>query len=487
MYRRIVQFIEKFHMIGKEDSVILGISGGADSVCLFFVLLQYMKDLHGDEYGKYLRGIHVHHGIRGAEADGDMEFVQKLLEGEGVTCQIRKCDVPMYAKEKHITLEEAGRILRYKIFRRAAEEVLENRSRGRVRIAVAHNENDNAETILHNLCRGSSLKGLQGILPVNDDVIRPLLCVKRNEIENFLKERGIFYQTDGTNLETSYTRNRIRLLALPMLEEQVNEQAISHIADVGNDVRAAEQFLEKITKKEYEKIVSGDTTTIIMSIPALKELDEYLAKRVLRRGIEQMNGGLKDVTRTHVEQLYQLLDKQSGKSIQLPNQIKASISFGKLILQKEKSNIAETSMQEEVEIVEPGIYIFGEKPVKFQVSEYFLQNEEEIINFLEKNIKNGENFYTKFFDYDKMEFTLRLRYRKSGDILAIDSTLRHKKLKSFFIDEKIPQEQRGKIPLLADGSHILWIVGYRISERYKVTRTTRHVLKVTVTCSDIDY
>lgn len=479
MYKKVMQYIEKFQMIQKEESVIVGISGGADSVCLFYVLLQYMKDLHGAEFGKYLKGVHVHHGIRGLEAKRDMDFVQTLLDREGVTCYVHEYDVPAYAKEQGLTVEEAGRILRYETFRHVAEEI-KREQKGNVKIAVAHNENDNAETILHNLCRGTGLKGMRGILPVNDEIIRPLLCISRTEIEAYLQERGIDYQTDATNLETEYTRNRLRLEILPMLTEQVNTHTIAHIVSAGEDAGAAEQFLERVTLEHYRTVVTEDKERIFVDIQKIKALDSYLAKRILRLCMERICGSLKDVTRTHIETLFLLLDKQSGKSLQLQRDIKAMISYDKLILGREQLQTDVQPQCEELEIKIPGTYTFGIEPLQFEFSELFFDEEAEVIKFLENNIKNEENFYTKHFDCDKMKFMLRLRYRKAGDLFSIGSTLKHKKLKSYFIDEKIPKEQRSYIPLLTDGNHILWIVGHRISEAYKVTKDTRHILKVTV-------
>ena len=199
MLERVRAYAEKYQMIRPGDRIVAGISGGADSVCLLFLLRELCR-----EKGAGLFAVHVNHGLRGAEAGEDEAYVRKLCGELKVPLRVFSFDVRGRAREEHLTLEEAGRLCRYEAFEEEAERI------GGTRIAVAHHAGDQAETVLFQLFRGSGLKGLAGIRPVRDNVIRPLLCTGREEIEAWLTERGIEWRTDSTNLTTDYTRNRIR-------------------------------------------------------------------------------------------------------------------------------------------------------------------------------------------------------------------------------------------------------------------------------------
>ena len=226
MYQKVKAYVKKWHMLQKEDSVIAGISGGADSVCLLFMLLKLQKEL-----GFALMAVHVNHGIRGAEAERDEAYVKRLCRQWNVRLKVYRENVPAYAKKHGMTEEEAGRDIRRTCFCKVLKEW------GGTKIALAHHENDNVETLLWNLCRGTGIRGLGGIAPVNDVWIRPLLCVKRREIESYLKKRGISYCTDTTNADRRYMRNRIRMDVIPYLEDCVNTESVSqHGKDDGADV-----------------------------------------------------------------------------------------------------------------------------------------------------------------------------------------------------------------------------------------------------------
>ena len=234
MYQRVKAYVEAYHMLGKEDRVIAGISGGADSICLLFVLLELKKELGFD-----LVAVHVHHGLRGEAADRDEDYVRQVCTEQKIPLEVFHRDVRAYAGERGLTEEEAGREVRREAFLECAVR------RSATRIALAHHRNDNAETVLFHLCRGSSLEGLSGIPPVSGCWIHPLLCVDRREIESYLEKRGISYCTDETNQEMCYTRNRIRGRVIPCLEENVNPRAMEHIADTAQRLRLAAEFVRE--------------------------------------------------------------------------------------------------------------------------------------------------------------------------------------------------------------------------------------------------
>lgn len=237
---KVRKYMEQFNMAEKGESVIVGVSGGADSVCLYKILLELKNYFDID-----IIAVHIHHGIRGEEADRDMNFVENMCNNDGVKFRYYKYDVPGYAKTNGLSEEEAGRTLRYKAFDEVAKELISN---GRsVKIAVAHNRNDSAETFIHNLCRGSGLKGLAGIPCKNGSIIRPVLCLTREEIEMYLSEHNITHIDDSTNFTEDYTRNKIRHRVLPYLSENINDNSISHICQAADELREIEDYLSEVT------------------------------------------------------------------------------------------------------------------------------------------------------------------------------------------------------------------------------------------------
>lgn len=286
--------IEKYQMIPKNSHVIVGLSGGADSVCLLKLLKEYKKQ---QEFQLY--AVHVNHHIRGEEAVRDEEFSKAVCKKLEVPFTVFHYDVPQIAKEEKLSLEEAGRNVRREAFEKAMKNI---KVSGRKMIALAHHENDNAETVLHNLMRGSGAAGLGGIRPVSgekDSYIRPLLFVKRAEIEKYLKGQGISWVTDSTNEETEYTRNKIRHQIIPVMEE-INPQAVSCIGRAAENMWKIEEYLQEQTDILYRKYVkkTGDTFCIAKECFSEKEImQSYLIMRVL----EQASKGKKNITATHIE------------------------------------------------------------------------------------------------------------------------------------------------------------------------------------------
>ena len=463
---KVRKYMEQFNMAEKGESVIVGVSGGADSVCLYKILLELKNYFDID-----IIAVHIH-GIRGDEADRDMKFVENMCKNDGVKFKCYKYNVPEYAKANGLSEEEAGRMLRYKAFDEVAKELISN---GRsVKIAVAHNRNDSAETFIHNLCRGSGLKGLAGIPYKNGSIIRPVLCLTREEIERYLSEHKIEHIDDSTNFTEDYTRNKIRHRVLPYLNENINDNSISHICQAADELREIEDYLSEITNYAYENIVSEHNKCIYINRKALADEKEIIQKRVVRVCIEKAAGKLKDITRKHVEDVIDLCGRQTGRYIMLPYGIIARVQYENIILERENINKSIDEKNIEKDIRKDGVYTLGDE--EFDVRIIDVEKEGINIKFLINQLKNYQNLYTKCFDYDKIQFTVQLRYRESEDYLVINAKGQRKKLKSFFVDNKIPAEKRGMIPVFADGSHIIWIVGHRISEEYKVTEDTRHLL-----------
>ncbi len=445
MMKKVLDFVNKNNILEHGDSVILGVSGGADSVCMLHLLNSLKEDL-----GIELTVVHVNHRIRGIEAEQDAEFVEHISEELGVECKIFHIDIPAIATQKKMSEEEAGRIERYAVFESVAEEI------GANKIAVAHNLNDNSETVLFNLFRGSKLKGMTGIPVKREKIIRPLLCLTRKEIEEYLEKHHLDYCIDSTNKETEYSRNKLRLDILPYIKENINSKAEEHIVNTAQSLREIYDYIECQTDEAYENYVKNN---IILN--ESKDLPSVILKEVVRRWIFNNTGSLKDITATHIDMVISLLHNSVSKKIEIP------YSF---IIKKGYQGIELGEGEEPKKKI--GQVLLEDNKIN-QVENFFVSVEESSIN--KENVP--DLMYTKWFDYDKIN-KLLLRSRQPGDYIIIDKKGGKKKLKDYFIDEKVPREKRDEILLLADGSHIVWIVGYRISEYFKVSDETKNIIKI---------
>lgn len=449
MYRRILDYVRRNRLFDLGDRVIVALSGGADSVCLLVVLKELSNVLKLE-----LKAVHVHHGLRGEEADRDSHYAREISQRLGVAFSCVRVDAALYAREHGMSVEEAGRHLRYQILEKERLDFFGTK------IAVAHHRDDQAETILYNLFRGTGLKGLGGMRPVRDRIVRPLLAVGRAEILAYLEEKGISYCEDSTNAQTDYVRNRIRARILPEIREQVNRRAGENILHAGEMAAQADAYLEKqaegilSTWGVWEKDKAGTIVAGGVAAKALLAEDDIIKNYVIRRLIRSVNESMKDITMTHVESAAALLFGSDGRQVDLPCGLIAGNKKGKLWIKRKKTEET-VDTEKEVPLPELDIKIFPYK----------------------KDQEIPQNGYTKWFDYDKIKCALSVRYRKTGDYMTLAGGGR-KTVKAFMIDEKIPKEERREIPLVAEGSHVLWVIGYRISEYYKITDDTHTVIQM---------
>ena len=452
MYDKVKKYVQQNRMLDGCRNVVIALSGGADSVCLAHI----MKRLSEETGGFELTAIHVHHGIRGAEADRDAEFCKKFCTGLGIGFREIRRDVPAYAREHKISCEEAGRSLRYAALRCEALNL------SRAKIAVAHHMNDQAETVVFNMCRGSGIRGMRGMLPENDGIIRPLLCCTREEIEEYLRAQDARFCTDSTNGEDSYARNRIRHKVLPFLEENINTRAVCNIAAMADRMARAEAYLETQTDKGYASAAVYISDGILLK--NLEREDPYIAKRIIMKALGELASGLKDIGEIHVDAVVALINAKSGKRADASRGIAARREPDGIFLRRNEDN--ESFAPVKVSLPCGAIDCGDRGNFEFSVNDW---NKEE---------KISNSIYTKCFDYDKIKFGLWLRTREDGDYLTIDAFGHHKKLNQYYIDEKIPGYMRDSTLLLADGHSIMWVVGGRISEEYKITDRTKRVLRV---------
>lgn len=454
--KKVLDTITKFNMIQYGDEIIVGLSGGADSVCLLWVLSNLQKDLNF-----HLSAIHVHHGLRGQAADDDVTFVEKLCHSLNVPLEVSYRNIKDEAKNLKISEEEAGRKARYEIF--------ENRSNrlGGAKIALGHHKNDQAETILFNVIRGAGLKGLGGIRPVRNLVIRPLIECTRDEIEAFCMQHGISYQEDATNQSLLYTRNRIRLELIPYIQKNLNPNFINQMGSMSQLLQEEDDYLERqaecFLQQHLKQINLKDA---YLNIDVLLELDPVIRRRAYRKVILKMGIALKDYENKHFMIIEDLLNKKTGKRIDLPYGV-----FVEKVYNEVSFKIKKEYEGPWLHTIEKGNGIFhiDEAEGSFELTTFANENKGEI----------PRNNYTKWFDYDRINGNyLIIRNRRDGDFIKLAGLRGKKKLKDYFMDLKIPRSERDHIPILADETEVIWIVGYRISERYKVTNNTTRILQV---------
>lgn len=499
--QKVLSFMKKNHMTDRGDSVLAAVSGGADSVCLLLLLHEMAAEL-----GIKVFAFHMNHGIRGSEADRDERFVMELCERLNIPLTVAHEKVEEYAAERGLSGEEAGRILRYHHLGETAEKYQ------CAKIAVAHHEDDDAETVLLNLFRGSGLAGLSGIRPVRENIIRPLLCVSRKEIEGYLNEQELSWCEDSTNRENDYTRNKIRNELLPWVTENINSRAAEHILAVSEFAARADAYFEMEAERILEESCSkrreegkqpnsknareadgkesgtGQSSKVAenemklctkINIDIFDPQPEILKTYIVRRMILNAAGKAKDITERHIRSVMDLSGPGGGHTVDLPYGLKAVRGYETLgiVQNKNPSQMSESDQKQE------------RKPV-FENKINLETDMDEILDLggthirlhavhRKKELEIPKNQYTKWFDYDKINVGLSIRYRKNGDYLTLSGGGK-KKLRRYMIDEKIPENERDRIPVLADGDHVLWVVGYRISDYYKITDETEHILEAEV-------
>lgn len=449
--------INQHNMLSRGDRVLAAVSGGADSVCMLSLLSRLR-----DELGFELFCAHLNHGLRGADADRDEKFVVKLCRELKIKVYTKKADVAAIAKERRLTCEEAGRYVRYEFFEELARLHKFNK------IATAHNKNDNAETVLMRILRGTGIDGLGGIHYTRDDgVIRPILDISRTEIEEYCRLNNLSFCVDATNFENDFTRNKIRNRLIPYLETEFNGNVIDTLDRLSRTAGEDAEFLNQYAKRLYKRLGNPlpSKKPVTLHIDSLKMLERSVAVRVVRLAAADTVRGI-SLNKKHIDDVLELMNKSTGAAVDLPAGLRAENAYGWITFKG----------SEGVE------YINDEKGFFAEVS----VGETIALNSVGKRLSlriEGGGYSCKpnelAADYDLIgEVPLFWRTRRSGDKIAWFDDGRTKKIKNVFIDAKIPKSERDKIPLLCTGDEVLAIVGMRVSRKYRKTKDTERVLVI---------
>lgn len=470
MENKVLNFIKENKMIKAGETVVIGVSGGADSVCLLHMMLKHKETLDIK-----LLVVHVHHGIRGETADRDARFVEELCNKNNIPFFLYKYHIPTFAKENGMSTEEAGRYARYEAFDKCLKE---NGVEIMGKIAVAHNKDDLAETVLLNLFRGSGIKGLKGIAPVRDRVIRPILCLDRSEIEKYLQENNLEYITDESNFTEDYTRNKIRLNILPQIKSEINEKAVAHIENTAANLALIDDYMESQCELEYDRLVVSKGEGLYIKEEFVK-LHKAMQGQLIKNCLYVVAKKRKDISTVHINSVVDLFNMEVGKCVNLPYNIVAKreyVGVSIYIQCAEKTHKCDDTYT--LDIQDVGEYVFDNGTVKGAFS-------------IHKDIYNDcifmEKIYTKWIQCDIMKVNLQLRTRRPGDYIVVDGKGSKKKLKDYFIDLKIPRDERDHILLLANGNEIVWIIGYRLNWNYRVTDELQNIYKLEAKMKKVIY
>ncbi len=446
-------------MFNKGDKVIVAFSGGPDSTCLLYILNE-----HKDELGITLIGAHVNHCLRGMESDRDEEYARKTCQHLNIDFYSKRVDIHRICEENNLSCEMAGREARYDFFVELTAKVNANK------IALAHNANDQAETILMRIMRGTGMEGIIGIKPVRDKIyVRPILHLSRSEIEEYCEINYIDPRIDKSNLETIYGRNKVRLDLIPYIKENFNSDIIKTLNRLSDIVKVDNDYLETISKEQYKKHCVISEKKVIINDSAFTE-HEAIISRIIRSALLQVNHNLYNIEKIHIAKIIDIQKHETGKTIMLPQNIIAENCYGKIHIKHNELN--NTSLA--------------------NINEYSLNvNKENFLYDLNKvvsiHIKSKLEFtevkssdYIKYFDYDKIQKPIILRYRKDGDKFMPLGMTGNKKLKDLLMDLKIPKTKRNEIPLICFGDDIAWVVGHRVSEKFKVSKCTKNILQIRI-------
>ncbi|MEL7647824.1 MAG: tRNA lysidine(34) synthetase TilS [Sedimentibacter sp.] len=455
MYNLVKKNILEKKLINAGDNVLIGLSGGPDSVFLFHNLRELKEELSFNLYAS-----HINHMYRGKDAQHDEDFVRNLCARYGIKLFVKRKHATEYARELKVTEEEAGRILRYGFFRENLKEA------GGGKIAVAHNLNDQAETVLQRIIRGSGIDGLSAMSFAKDDLIRPMLNVPRSEIEKYLSENNYEFCIDITNTQAIYGRNKIRLNLIPYLEENYNPNIQNTLFRMSEAMERDKKIIEKyIGSKFTEAAVSEDKNKIMLSLPKLKSLEEGEIGRIIRFAIEKLKGNTVNLEMKHVDYAIQFVrEGKTGKKINLSQGFTVEISYDNFIVSKSTEQIPDFMYA-----LVPGIRLYIPEAEKTVYS--------KIIDASEADLKDKDSIN---LDYDLVKGKLTARNRRAGDSMVPCGTTWNKKIKDIFIDMKIPAEERDRRIIIADDENLLWLEGFRIHNNYRVSSSTKKILNITL-------
>ena len=458
MLAAVKELISRHNLLARGDKVIVACSGGPDSLVLLHILLNFRQ-----EYDLTIIVAHLNHMFR-PEADSEAEFVRHTAESMGLVFEGAAIDVPRFIAETGRSAADGARAVRYQFLHEVAAR------HGAVRIATGHHSDDQAETVLLHLLRGAGGAGLAGMKPVNGAVIRPLLAVSRSQIEAYCRQYNLTPVQDMSNYQTDYLRNKIRLELIPYLQKMYNPAIRESLCRTAQIIGDEHEAVAEAARRTYPSAVEDTDNGLEISTLRLAQLPVALQREVIRLAIEKKQGHVRGIKFLHVENLINTaLRCPVGTTIVLPGRLTAVKGYKTLVLSRTAEQPTDRPTADAVQLSVPGITIW---------------NGWKISACLRAVSSPGDEACRAVFDFDAIEAPLMVRGRQRGDRFQPDGLKGSKKLKEFFIDQKIPRSQRDTIPLICDRRGILWVAGYRRGEGAKVIADTCRVLQIHIEQED---
>ncbi|NFG22434.1 tRNA lysidine(34) synthetase TilS [Clostridium botulinum] len=462
MKKKVLSYIVDNNLIKSGDKILVALSGGPDSLCLLNILKELREELDIE-----IGAAHLNHLLRGEDAFKDEEFVISTCKEMNIPYYVKRVDINKYSKEHKLSSELAGRNVRYGFF----DEIL--KKDGFNKIATAHNANDQAETIIFRLMRGTGLEGLGGIKVCREDkIIRPILCLTRKEVEKYIKEKNLNPRIDKTNFEKIYNRNKIRLDIIPYIQNNFNEDIVKTLNRMSLLIQKDNAFIERLCIKAYNEYCKRNTDSkfYILKKELFKE-DQAIVTRIIRTALIEYSKSHYDFEMKHIYDILELSKKETGKGINLPKNIYVENIYGDIKIS--------SKMKEDIKVDKTEFLLnkksIGEDRIQFNNYEFEIS---VLKNKSTNLIDLKENKLVKYFDLDKINENILFRTRKNGDKITPLGMKGQKKLKDIFINMKVPKEERDLIPVICFDNDIAWILGLQISDNFKVTNNSKNILKI---------
>ncbi len=470
--QQIAAFLRRTSLFADRAKILIAISGGADSVALLNVLVRLKQD---GAIGVKLAAGHVNHNLRGGQSDGDSEFVSELCKKLGIEVLTRSVDTTEYARVNKLSIETAGRDLRFNALCEMCRQA------GGEAIVTAHHKDDNAETMIHRLMRGTGFRGLGGIWPVKEfgesiEVVRPLLCVGRKDIEKYCNDNDLTWRTDSTNAETVYTRNKIRHLLLPDVQKDCQGDLAEKLFELSLRSQKLYAKIEARAEQSLSEMIVESSEGVVLDRNRLTQLDRLTAVEVVRRVLTSIGSGERDLMQEHFNRVLALASaNSSGKVIELPNGFIAKAEYDRVRFYKSQKAKKRCHLGRKLSpliVGVPGVTDVGDVKIEAKVLDASECNVEKF--------KQDKDSNVEWFDLEKIKGDIKVRSRKEGDKFRPIGGGGEKRIGKFLTADKVPSEMRDKVLVIEDDEKIIWLAPIRASEQTKVAGATKKILELTL-------